>query len=105
MANGRTFTAEYKAKLALEVERGEQTVSEIGAREGIASKMLNTWRRELEVNAHRAFSMSKEERAAQKQILETQEREQSLMAKIGQLTYELDWFKKKAERAGIRRES
>ena len=102
MANGRIFHPEYKAKLALEVERGMQTASEIGAREGIAAKMLNTWRRELEKNAHRAFSITKDEKAIQNQLLVAEEREQSLTAKIGRLTYELDWLKKKAERAGIR---
>jgi len=105
MANGRIFTPEYKAKIALEVERGEKTASEIGQREGVAPKLLNTWRRELEQNAHRAFSLTKDEKTAQNQVLAAQEREESLMAKIGQLTFELDWLKKKSERAGIKTES
>jgi len=105
MANGRVFTAAYKAKIALEVERGEKTTSEIGLREGIAPKLLNTWRRELEENAHRAFSVTKDEKNAQAQVLAAQEREEALMAKIGQLTCEVDWLKKKAERAGLQTES
>jgi len=105
MANGRVFTPEYKAKLALEVERGENTTSEIGLRESVAPKLLNTWRRELEENAYKAFSASKDEKIAQNQALAAQEREESLMTKIGQLTCELDWLKKKAERAGIQTKS
>lgn len=105
MANGRIFTPAYKSKIALEVVRGEKTVSEIGQREEISPKLLNAWRRELEENAHRAFSVTKDEKLAQNQVLAAREREETLMAKIGQLTCELDWVKKKSERVGIQTEN
>jgi len=71
------------------------TLSEIGARENISPKQLGNWKREFTENAYRAFSVTKDEKAAKDAALTAAEREQELMAKIGQLTYECDWLKKK----------
>ena len=95
MPRGRIFSPEYKAKIAIEILRELNTLSEIGAREGIAPKLLSTWRREFLDNAYRAFSVTKDERAANNAARASSDREQELLAKIGQLTYECDWLKKK----------
>ena len=95
MSNGRSFSAEYKARIIAEVLKENNTISEIGAREGISPKQLGNWKKEFLENAYRAFSVSKDEKAAQRQVLEHKEKEQELLAKIGQLTYECDWLKKK----------
>jgi transposase-like protein len=96
MSNGRTFTAEYKSKLIIEILREQNTISEIGAREAISPKQLGNWKREFIENAHRAFSISKDEKVSKNIIKSHQTKEQELMAKIGQLTYECDWLKKKS---------
>ena len=100
MSNGRVFTAEYKARIVMEILRENNTISEIGAREGVGYKLLGNWKREFLDNAYRAFSVTKDERAAKNVIKEYEEREQGLLAKIGQLTYECDWLKKKSEQYG-----
>jgi putative transposase len=100
MPRGRIFSPEYKAKIAIEILRELNTVSEIGARESIAPKLLSTWRREFLENAHRAFSVTKDERAAINASKASSDREQELLAKIGQLTYECDWLKKKYTNSG-----
>jgi len=95
MSKHRSFTPEYKAKIVLEILRESNTISEIGSRENISPKQLGNWKKEFLDNAHRAFSVTKDERAAANAVKELQNREQELMAKIGQLTYESDWLKKK----------
>ena len=95
MSKHRTYTPEYKAKLAIEMLRESNTISEIGARENISPKQLSNWKREFTDNAYRAFSVTKDEKAAAEAALAANSREQELMAKIGQLTYECDWLKKK----------
>ena len=100
MPRGRTFSPEYKAKIVIEILRELDTVSEIGAREGITPKLLSTWRREFIENAYRAFSVTKDERTANSAAKASSDREQELLAKIGQLTYECDWLKKKYTGAG-----
>ena len=95
MSKHRSFTPEYKAKLVLEILRETNTISEIGSRENISPKQLGNWKREFLDNAHRAFSVTRDEKAAREALKEASNREQELMAKIGQLTYECDWLKKK----------
>jgi transposase-like protein len=89
------YTAEYKAKLVIEILRESNTISEIGSRENISPKQLSNWKREFIDNAYRAFSVTKDEKAAKEIVTAASNREQDLMAKIGQLTYECDWLKKK----------
>lgn len=101
MPRGKNYSPEYKAKMVMEILGGAKTISEIGAREGIAPKQLGNWRSEFIQNAYRAFSSTRDERQARQAAQEAEERERSLMAKIGQLTYECDWLKKKCEQAGF----
>jgi putative transposase len=100
MARGRTHSPEYKAKLILEILCEERTSSQIAARENISPKLLSRWKQEFTANAYRAFSIAREERAMQKELSEKEEYEQELLAKIGQLTYERDWLKKKYSKYG-----
>jgi len=93
----RSHTPEYKAKIVLEMLFGEKTASEIASREQIATKQLYNWRHEFTENASRAFSTTKDEREAREQAKAASEREYELMKKIGQLTIENDWLKKKSE--------
>ena len=95
MSKHRIFSPEYKAKISIEILKESNTISEIGARENISPKQLGNWKREFLDNAYRAFSIAKDEKAALAAELEASNREQELMAKIGQLTYECDWLKKK----------
>ena len=97
MSAHRTFSPEYKARIVLEILSETSTISEIGGRESISPKLLGNWKREFLDNAYRAFSVSKDEKAAQATAKAAEEREQELLAKIGGLTYELDWLKKKAD--------
>ena len=93
----REFTAEYKAKIVIEVLRGEKTVSEIASREDIAAKQLHNWKKEFLENAYRAFSVTKDEKEAKNQARAAMDREKELMSKVGQLTIENDWLKKKSD--------
>jgi len=97
MSNQKNYSAEKKAKIVVEALQGERTISEIGAREGISPRLITNWKTEFLRNAHRAFNVSKDEKIAEEKAKESAERENALMAKIGQLTYELDWVKKKSD--------
>ena len=93
----RNFSAEYKTKIVLEILEGNVHASEIAARENISPKQLSNWKQEFLKNAHRAFTTSKEEQEKAVELRAMDEREQELLAKIGQLTYERDWLKKKSK--------
>ena len=93
MQKRKAYTPEYKAKLVIEVLREEKTLSEIASREGINPKQLGNWRSEFIENAARAFSRSKDEKAAAQQVEELKAREKEYQAKVGQLTLEVDFLK------------
>lgn len=105
MANYGKYSAEYKSKIVIEVLREAETISAIGAREKLSPKMIGNWKREFLENAYRVFSVTKDEKKAQETADAAMEREQALMAKIGQLTYELDWVKKKYAQSGCGNET
>lgn len=92
----REFTAEYKAKLIMEVLTEEKSISEIASREGLSRTQLQNWKREFTENAARVFAQSKIEKSAKKEAQIMLEREEDLMKKVGQLTIENDWLKKKS---------
>lgn len=92
----REFTAEYKAKIVLEMLKEENLVSEIGAREGISRTQLQNWKKDFLENSSRVFTQNKESKTAQRESREAKDREDNLMKKVGQLTIENDWLKKKS---------
>jgi transposase len=85
----KRYSAEFKAKVALEAIKGEQTMSELASRFGLHPNMIANWKRQAINNMAESFS-SKAERnrtADDKQI-------NDLHAKIGQLTVERDFLAK-----------
>jgi len=93
MKQRREYTPEYKAKLVLEILREEQTMSEIASRESINLKQLSNWKTEFIENAGRAFSRSKDEKAAAREVAELKSKARDYQAKVGQLTLEVDFLK------------
>jgi transposase-like protein len=92
----RQFTPEYKTKIVLEILKEELSIGEIASRENINRTQLQNWKKEFLENASRVFTQSKTEREAQQMVKDANEREHELMAKVGQLTIENDWLKKKS---------
>jgi transposase-like protein len=93
MKKRKEYSAEYKAKIVLEVLREEQTMSAIASREGINMKQLGNWKREFLDNASRAFSQTRDEKEAARKVSELLEKEKTYQAKVGQLTLEVDFLK------------
>lgn len=42
------YSADFKAKVALEALRGEQTVAQLAAKHGVHQTMINTWKKQAE---------------------------------------------------------
>jgi transposase-like protein len=96
MANRRKFTAEFKAKLVLEVLREERQINEIAAENKINVNLLRNWKKEFEANAARVWSESDREKKADAKVKAMAAKEEALYSKIGQVTFERDWLKKKS---------
>ena len=89
-----SYTPNEKAKMVLEALRGERTVNEIASENEVHPKMLSRWKREAESNLHLLFQ---DDTAKKRKEENTHEEElQVLYSKIGQLTTQNEWLKKKA---------
>jgi len=96
MGKRRSFSAELKTKLVLELLREEKTLGEIAQEHGISPNQLRNWKVEFLEKAVRVFSESKKEKELRVREKEVDEQLHELMAKVGQLTIENDWLKKKS---------
>lgn len=85
----RRFSAEFKAKVALEAMRGERTVSELAAKHGVHPNMISGWKRQAIEGLAGVFD-KKADSAAGAQQSEVDR----LHAKIGQLVVERDFLSK-----------
>ena len=85
----KRYSAEFKAKVALEAIKGEQTLAELATRFSLHSNMITNWKRQAIKNMADAFSSKSEKNDSLNEAQITE-----LHAKIGQLTIERDFLAK-----------
>ena len=92
MKNTRTrHTPAFKAKVALEAVREQQSVAELARRYGVHANQIYKWKREFVEGAALAFGGDSEPGGSS-------EREEELLKKIGELTVERDFLARGLER-------
>ncbi len=89
MTKRKRYAAEFKAKVALEAIKGEQTISELASRYGLHPNMITNWKRQAIQNMAEIFS-GKVDRTRKNEEAHIKD----LHAKIGQLTVERDFLAK-----------
>lgn len=94
MKNRRNYTPEFKTKVVLELIAETATLNEIAAKYDISPVVLSRWKKEFLERASDVFKKGPSE--AEKELEESKEHIAELERKIGQLTYEVDWMKKKS---------
>ena len=92
----KQYTPEFKAKVVLQVLREEKSLGEIAADNELNPNQIRNWKRELLENAPKIFSESRDAKEIKAKEKEMEEDYQELLAKVGQLTVERDWLKKKS---------
>lgn len=87
MRKRRNFSAEFKARVALEALSGAYTMSELSAKHGVHPNMISKWKGRVQESLPELFSRKATvgESSQEAQIKE-------LHAKIGQLTVEKDFL-------------
>ena len=83
----KKYSAEFKAKVALEAIRGEATIAELVVRHGLHQTVISTWKRQAIEGMAGVFSGKAEVQAAEKEG-----EIEKLRAKIGQLLVERDFL-------------
>ena len=89
MRTRRTFSAEFKARVALEALVGDKTMAELAAKHDVHPNMIALWKRQARENLPDLFSKkgARSEAAREAEL-------KALHAKIGQLTVENDFLSK-----------
>ena len=83
--NRNRHTAEFKAKVALEAVKEQQTVAQIAQRYQVHPNQIYKWRKELLENISRVFEDGQPE-------VDRSQREDELLKKIGEITVERDFL-------------
>jgi transposase-like protein len=90
----RKFTATFKAKVALEAVKNQQTLAELAKKFDVNPVMISKWKAEFLENMAAAFDRPG---SSETESVDTQE----LYAQIGQLKVENEFLKKSCKRLGI----
>ena len=87
----KQYSAEFKARVALEALKGHKTMNELVSMYGVHPTQITKWRTHLQSELPQIFSNRRDKRQQDQEALTDQ-----LYQQIGQLKVELDWLKKKS---------
>jgi len=91
MVSRRRYSAEFKAQVALEALRGDQTINEIAARHALHPNQILQWKKHLLSAAPELFTRGKSQDRRTEEALKD-----NLYQEIGKLKVELEFLKKKS---------
>ncbi len=93
MGKRKRYSAEFKAKVALEALRGELTIAQLVVKHGIHQTLINAWKRQAVEGMAAVFSGKAEAAEADREA-----EVEKLHAKIGQLVVERDFLRRASGR-------
>ena len=86
----KSYSAELKARVALEAIKGQMTVNQIATRYDVHPNLVAQWKQQAIKQMPESFARPSAQSAEDDEQLKAQ-----LYQQIGQLKVELDWLKKK----------
>lgn len=92
----RNFSAEFKTNLVLQLLKGEKELNVLAVENDIQPNLLRNWKKEFLANASLAFDNKREDNLREK-LAEERKEKAEYAKKVGQLTMQVDWLKKKSE--------
>lgn len=90
MRRKKNYEPVFRAKVAIEAMKGTKTISQIASEHKIHANLVTKWKKELISNIPTIF-----QKQTNKEMEEAQTLIDSLYKKIGTLTVENDFYKKK----------
>ncbi len=88
----RTFSADFKARVAIEAIKEIKTISELAQLYQVHPNMISIWKKEFLANAGKVFESGRNEAEEVKKL---QLEKDELIHQIGKLTVDINWLKKK----------
>jgi putative transposase len=87
----KRYSAQIKAKVALEAIKGQKTTNEIAAEYGVHPSQIAQWKKQALDELPQIFSSGRSEHKGGEEALTA-----TLYQEIGHLKVQLDWLKKKS---------
>lgn len=89
----RNWTADEKAAIVLEILREDQTLADIAKKYNASQQLFSRWKTEFISNMSTVFDKKNQE--FEKVLQSYEDEKETLVKKIGELTLDVDWLKKK----------
>ena len=87
----KVFSAEFKAKVAMEALTGRKTINEIAGTHEVAPNQVTSWKREAQEGLKALF-----ERKRGRRSLDDDRDTDALYSQIGRVQVQVEWLKKKS---------
>jgi transposase/putative transposase len=94
-AKRKRHSPAFKAKVAMEALIGVKTVAQIARENNVHPIQVSQWKTTLREHMFEVFDTDRKEAENQEELIA------ALHQKIGQLTVDLDWLKKKSKQLGL----
>ena len=91
----RNFGAKFKLDLVIELLKGEKDLNTLATENNIQPNLLRNWKKEF-LSKAAVFDDKREENLKEK-LAEERKEKAEYAKKVGQLTMQVDWLKKKSE--------
>ena len=89
MKKRKTFTKEFKARVALDAVKGQKTLGELSSEYGVHSNQIGKWKKILQQESAGIFARGKD-----REIESHEAEKERLYQQIGKLQVEVEWLKK-----------
>jgi transposase len=96
-AKRKRYDSEFKARVALEALKAERTIQEIAKEYEVHPVQVSEWKKRMAQGASEVF----EGGGKKAQESDFYRERDNLHRKIGQLSVELDWLRKKSKQLGL----
>lgn len=101
MKQQKSYTAEFKFKVALEACKEESTIPELALKYKTSTKNIHRWKKELLESGFEVFNKQKIKQEQKEELSEKEAEIEILQKKVGELTIINDWIKKKYKELGL----
>jgi putative transposase len=91
----KSYSAEFKARVAIAAIKGHETINEIASRYDVHPNLVSLWKKQAQEELPGVFADRRGRDARDEEELRNR-----LYQQIGQLKVELDWMKKKVGHSG-----
>ena len=87
----KSYSAEFKTKVVLELLKEEETAASIASRYGVTVQTLNQWKKKFLENATLAFDVGEATKEYRQRIEKLEQENEALAKSLGKTTVERDW--------------